>query len=161
MLSKFLTYVREKTRGVENSGEGKTYHKTPSPKTVLDPPPPMIRFPLPPSFVHALSFSLEGTGTDQTNPIFWALQNWFWRARSIVRFPPPKFRQEKRAQILTFWVRDRLVGWGSSTRRGGGRKVRALPREFVFLGFRREESGISREFGRDVPDPCRCSKSLC
>ena len=33
------------------------------------------------------------------------------------------------------------MGWGSSTRRGGGRKVRARPRKFVFLGFRREESG--------------------
>ena len=29
------------------------------------------------------------------------------------------------------------------------------------LGFRREESGMSREFCRDVPDPWRCSKSLC
>ena len=38
------------------------------------------------------------------------------------------------------------MGLGSSTRRGGGRKVRALPRKFVFLGFRREESGMSREF---------------
>ena len=37
----------------------------------------MIRSP--PPFVHALSFSLEETGTDQTNPIFWGLQNWFWR----------------------------------------------------------------------------------
>ena len=53
------------------------------------------------------------------------------------------------------------MGWGSSTRRGGGRKVRALPRKFVFLGFRREESGMSREFCRDVPDPWGCSKSLC
>ena len=44
---------------------------------------------------------------------------------------------------------------------GGGRKVRALPRKFVFLGFRREESGMSREFCRDVPDPWGCSKSLC
>ena len=26
------------------------------------------------------------------------------------------------------------MGWGSSTRRGGGRIVRALPRKFVFLG---------------------------
>ena len=51
--------------------------------------------------------------------------------------------------------------WGSSTRRGGGRKVRALPRKFVFLGFRREEFGMSREFCRDVPDPWGCSKSLC
>ena len=53
------------------------------------------------------------------------------------------------------------MGWGSSTRRGGGRKVRALPRKFVFLGFRREESGMSPEFCLDVPDPWGCSKSLC
>ena len=38
------------------------------------------------------------------------------------------------------------MGWESSTRRGGGRKVRALPRKFVFLGFRREESGMSGNF---------------
>ena len=53
------------------------------------------------------------------------------------------------------------MGCGSSTRRGGGRKVRALPRKFVFLGFRREESGTSREFCRDVPEPWGSSKSLC
>ena len=35
---------REKQRGVENSGEGKTYHKTPSQKRFWT-PPPMIRFP--------------------------------------------------------------------------------------------------------------------
>ena len=51
-------------------------------------------------------------------------------------------------------------GGGSSTRRGGGRKVRALTRKFVFLGFRREKSGIPGEFCRDVPDPWGCSKSL-
>ena len=44
------------------------------------------------------------------------------------------------------------MGWGSSTRTGGGRKVRALPRKFVFLGFGREEPGMSQEFFRDVPD---------
>ena len=53
------------------------------------------------------------------------------------------------------------MGCGSSTRRGGGREVRALPGKFVFLGFRREESGMFREFCRDVPDPWECSKSLC
>ena len=53
------------------------------------------------------------------------------------------------------------MGWGSSTRRGGGRKLRAPPRKFVFLGFGRQESGMSRDFCRDVPDPWRCSKSLC
>ena len=30
-----------------------------------------------------------------------------------------------------------------------------------FLGIRREESGMTREFCRDVPDPWGCSKSLC
>ena len=58
------------------------------------------------------------------------------------------------------------MGWGSSTRRGGGRKVRVLPRKFVFLGFRRKESGMSWEFFRDVPDPWGvqkviAKKSLC
>ena len=53
------------------------------------------------------------------------------------------------------------MGWGSCTRRGGGQKLRALPRKFVFLGFRREEPGMSREFCQDVPDPWGCSKSLC
>ena len=28
------------------------------------------------------------TGTDRTNPIFWGLQNWFWRGHFTVRFPP-------------------------------------------------------------------------
>ena len=74
---------------------------------------------------------------------------------------PPLLRQEKRAQRLTFGSGDRQVRWGSSTGRGGGRKLRALPRNFVFPGFRGEESGMSREFCRDVPDPCGCSKSLC
>ena len=47
----------------------------------------------------------------------------------------PYLRQEKGAQRLSFGVRRPPGGWGSSTRRGGGRKVRALPRKFVFLGF--------------------------
>ena len=48
-------------------------------------------------------------------------------------------------------------------RRGGGRKVGALPRKFVFLGFQMEEPGMSRDFclRLDVPDPWGCSRSLC
>ena len=46
----------------------------------------MINFP---PFVHALSYSLEQTGTDQTNPTSRALQNCLWRVHSRVR-PPPK-----------------------------------------------------------------------
>ena len=53
------------------------------------------------------------------------------------------------------------MGWRSSKRRGGGRKVRALRRKFVFLGFQREEPGMSQEFVRDVPDAGGCSKGLC
>ena len=34
------------------------------------------------------------------------------------------------------------MGWGSSTRRGGGRKVRALPQKFIFLG----NLGCTRNF---------------
>ena len=73
--------IREKQNGVENSGEGKTYHKTPSPqKTVLDPPtydtfPPICSRPV---------IYLERTGTDQTNPTCWALH--------IVRSPPQNAR---------------------------------------------------------------------
>ena len=57
----------EKNKGGGNSGEGKTYHKTPSPKTVLDPP---TYDTFPPRFVFALLISLEETGTDQANPTF-------------------------------------------------------------------------------------------
>ena len=42
---------------------------------------------------------------------------------------------------------------GSSTRSGGGRRVRSLLRKFVFFGFRGREPGTSREFCQDVPDP--------
>ena len=69
--------------------------------------------------------------------------------------------RKKSTKINFLGSGDRPVGWGSSTRRGGGRKLRARPRKFVFLGFRREESVMSREFCRDVPDPWGCSKSLC
>ena len=69
--------------------------------------------------------------------------------------------KKKEHKDKLFGSGDRPVGWGSSTRRGGGQKLRARPRKFVFLGFRREESGMSREFCRDVPDPWGCSKSLC
>ena len=44
------------------------------------------------------------------------------------------------------------MGRGSSMQRGGGRKVRALPRKVcLFLGFKREESVTSWELCWDVP----------
>ena len=58
--------LKKNQRGWD-SGEGKTYHKAPPQKRFWT-PPLLIRFP--PPFVHALSFSSEETGTDQTNPIF-------------------------------------------------------------------------------------------
>ena len=67
------------------------------------------------------------------------------------------FQARKQSTKINFLC---LETAGSSTRRGSGRKVRALPRKFVFLGFRREESAMSGEFCRDVPDPEGCSKSL-
>ena len=62
---------------------------------------------------------------------------------------------------IDFLVQRPLGEEGVFPRRGGGRKVRALPPKFVFLGFRREESGMSREFCGDVPDFWGCSQSLC
>ena len=80
--------------------------------------------------------------------------------RALRQHLPATVQEEKKPVFLASFRRP-LTGPGSSTRRGGGQKLRALPRKFVFLGFRREESGMSREFCRDVPDPWRCSKSLC
>ena len=42
--------------------------------------------------------------------------------------------KKKEHKCHLFGSRDRPVGWGSSKRRGGDRKVRALPRKFVVLG---------------------------
>ena len=50
--------------------------------------PPHGTFP--PPICSRNVISTEGTGTDQKNPTFWALQNWFWKAHFIVRFLPPK-----------------------------------------------------------------------
>ena len=57
--------LEEKNKvGVENSGEG----IKPLPQKRLWTPPTYDTIPLP--FVHAMSFSLQETGTDQTNPTF-------------------------------------------------------------------------------------------
>ena len=63
-----LGLVRERQRGGGKlRGEGKTEHKTPPQKRLWNPPPPILHSP---PFVHALSFPLEETGTDQINPTF-------------------------------------------------------------------------------------------
>ena len=67
--------------------------------------------------------------------------------------------KKRRAQRLTF-LDPETARWDGGLPREGvvAEKVRALRRKFVLLVFRREESGMSREFCWDVPDPCGCSK---
>ena len=55
-----------KQRGGETRG-GESIPSSPSPKAVLDPP---TYDTISPPFVHAMSFYLQETGTDQTNPTF-------------------------------------------------------------------------------------------
>ena len=68
---------------MENSGEGKTYHKTP-PQNGFGSPPPIIRFP--PPFVHAMSFSLEETPRAVLEG---ALYSTFPPQNRTMRFAPP------------------------------------------------------------------------
>ena len=55
---------------------------------------------------------------------------------------------------------DCPVGWGSSTRRGGGRKICSHSWKFVFLGFK-GSLGLSGNFAGMSPNFWGCSKSLC
>ena len=82
------TKNQRKTKGGGKLRGGETYNKTPPQKRFWTPPPHMIRFP--PPFVHAMSFSLEGTGTDQTNPTFGALQDRFLEGTLYGTFSPPQ-----------------------------------------------------------------------
>ena len=59
--------IREEQRGVENSGEGKTYDK-PSPKTVLD-PPTYDTFPLPPRLFTPCEFPLRKRAQSRQIPL--------------------------------------------------------------------------------------------
>ena len=67
--------IRERQKGMENSEEGKTYHRN--------------HFWTLPPFCPRLLSPLEEMGTDQTNPTFCSLHKRFWRTRSIV-LPPPR-----------------------------------------------------------------------
>ena len=75
-------FFREKQRGVENSGEGKTYRKTPPQKRFWNPPPSIIRFP---GFVHAPVIFRRGNGHRPDESHFWRPPKLVF---SIVRFPP-------------------------------------------------------------------------
>ena len=84
----FAPKIREKQRGVKNSREGTTYHNTPSQKGFWS-PPTYDAFSAPVCF-RPVVFCRGNRHRSGKNPTFWGLQNWFWRARSMVRFPPQK-----------------------------------------------------------------------
>ena len=113
----FLASVREKQRGGgKTQGRGKHTIK-PLPKNGFG-PPPHLWYDFPPPFVYAMSFSWEETGTNQTNPTFWGLQNWFWRGGFMVRFPPPQNRTIRSAPPFAnsqrFWWRTKSAMDGAS-----------------------------------------------
>ena len=74
--NRVLTQGRERQRGLENSGKGSTYHKTPPQKLFFGAAPPKVPSP-PPRFGNALSCPLEEMGSDQSNPTFRGLQSIF------------------------------------------------------------------------------------
>ena len=85
-----LNARRARKTSEKNKGGGKfrggDIPWNPSPKTALDPPHLWYVSPPPVCSRHVIFL-----GTDQTNPTFWGLQNWVWRAHSDsrVRSPPP------------------------------------------------------------------------
>ena len=89
------SFFREKQKGVENSGEGKTYHKTPSQKRFWT-PPPMVRFPPPVCFLPVVF--LRGNRHRPGKSHFLrppklvlegALYGTFPPQTRAIRFPPP------------------------------------------------------------------------
>ena len=87
-LSKDKDVIREKQRGgVENSGEGKTYHRTPPQKRFWPPPPTMIRFPPSRLFTPCDLLWRKRAQTRQI-PLSEASKSGFWRGHSTVRSPP-------------------------------------------------------------------------
>ena len=85
-----ISVDQRKTKGCGNSGDGKTYHKALPPKRFWT---PHLRYDPPPP-VHTLSFSLEGTGTDQTNPFSEASKTGFG-GRTQKYVPPPPFEVDR------------------------------------------------------------------
>ena len=75
-------------RGVENSGEGRTYNKTPPQKRFWNPPPPpMIRFP-PPVCSRAVIF-LRGNGHKPDQSHFLSPPRLVLEGALYGTFPPP------------------------------------------------------------------------
>ena len=75
-----------------------------------------------------------------------------------------KLQSRLKISISTFRIphRNKRVWWVARLKFSISLEnfVRALPRKFVFLGFRREESGMSREFMRGCPGPLGVFKTF-
>ena len=83
-----MSQVREKQGGGGgNSGEGKTYHKSPPQKRFWT-PPLMIRFP--PPLCSRNVILLRGNGHRPDKSHFLRPPNWFWRGVLYGTFSPPK-----------------------------------------------------------------------
>ena len=87
---------------------------------------------------------------------------------NVMALVAPNFRQEKRAQRLTFWVRRPPGGVGVFHAKGWWPKSSRPPSKVCLPWVsKREEAGMSREFCWDVPDDPwgvfkkLCKKSLC
>ena len=81
-------FSQRKTKGVENSGEGKTYHKTPPPKRFWT-PPPLIHFP-PPCLFTQCHFPLRERAQTRQIPLSEPSKTGFGgHTLWYVSFPPP------------------------------------------------------------------------
>ena len=72
------------------------------------------------------------------------------------------YQARKRSTKINF-LGPETARWGGGLPREGVVAEKFVPtlETLSSLGFEGRESGMSREFCRDVPDPWRCSKSLC
>ena len=109
-----IIVVRDKQRG-GNSGEGKTYHKSPPPKRFWT-PPLMIRFP--PPFVHAMSFSLEETGTRPDKSHFLRPPKLVLEGVLYGTFSPPKIARYVLPPPLRIPNLGKSKGNGGATTKG-------------------------------------------
>ena len=102
------------------------------------------------------SCSLLGSDNSYTTPLKIPLLNWkplwvWYMVSGLLVLMAHKSGKEKEHKDYLFGPGGCRVGWVSFTGRGGGRKVRALPRKVVFLEYRGREPGMSQECCRDVP----------
>ena len=82
-------FATEKQRGGGKLRGGENIPWIPSPKNGFG--PPHLWYDLPPPFVHAMSFSLEETGADQTKSLSEASKTGFWGG-ALWYVSPPKNR---------------------------------------------------------------------